>query len=495
MANNRSKRASRTVSKASSSADVTLPKTSLAGKAKAARPGTGTPKGQAITNQLTRYVAEAIDAVRTRTDVNDIIRTLTREEGLFSSAMNSMVALASRSGYRLAGFDASGAMSLAVMSAAYSVIDTIDTTHDYSEGYNDRQSLQALLATLQQDVITTGGCGAELVLDKTLFPSRIVPIGYSTITWESDGKGGRYPSQKQAGTGSSSTTDLDYPTVFIGELNRNSDEAYAVSLLRPALSQVFEFNSFLEDTHRAVNRTGHSRLITTITQDSVKKMAPPDVLADPDKLRAFYVQVKSQVEEALSGLEPEDALVSYDSVTHKVEDVGGSKSDYSALLTTLGNLLGVSLKTPATVSGLRAGGSQALSNAETLIYLKTVDAVRPPVEEIMSRALTLAVRLLGIEGYVRFEFNPIDLRPDTELEAYRMSKQKRIMERLSYGLITDAVACHELGIRPSDYLVLLSGSGFYTTDGNEATDNGERETSAGRALASDTPAASGGDDK
>lgn len=470
-----------------SGASVLLPKRNLAGKARAKRPGSDFDKGQSIRNELNSYVANAIRNIRERSDVNQIIRILMREDGLFSSAANSMVALAANSGYRLACYNAGGAMDLAVMGTAYSLLDRLSTLHDYSQGFNDKPGMQSLLTTLQIDVVGTGGCGVELVLDKTFGPERLVPVGYSTIQWEADGKGGRYPTQD------SGEIDLNLPTVFIAEHNRNADEAYAVSLLRPGLTHTINFNEFLEDTNRAVNRTGHSRLVAKLLSEKVLAAAPDQVKNDPAKRNEFFNQVRTQVEEALEGLEPEDALVAYDSVEYEVKDTGGSKADYSPMLTTLGNLLGASLKTPASVSGLRAAGGQGLSNAETLIYLKVVEAARPPVEEVMSRALTLAVRLLGVEGHVYFEFMPVNLRPEEELEAYKGTKQKRVLELLSHGLINDAEACYQLGVRPQGLIGLLAGTGFYGK--SATTGEGERESSTGRALNPGTPSKSGGDDQ
>ena len=501
MATQQNKRAasSKATKAPNSGATFVLPSKNLAGKARAQRPGSDLDRGQSISNSLNRYAANAIQNIRNRSDINEIIRTLMREDGLFSSAANSMVSLAAGSGYRLAGYDAAGAMDLSVMSMAYSMLDRFGTLHDYSQGFNDKPGVQSLLTTLQTDVIGTGGCGVELVLDKVFGPERLVPVGYSTITWEADGKGGRYPTQD------SGDINLNLPTVFVAEHNRNADEAYSVSILRPGLSHTINFNEFLEDTHRAVNRTGHSRLIASLVAEKVWAAAPDDVKNNPAKRAAYFNAVRTEVEEALAGLEPEDALVSYDSVEYSVEDIGGNKADYSVLLTTLGNLLGASLKTPATVSGLRASGGQGLSNAETLIYLKVVEAVRAPVEEVLSRALTLAIRLMGIDGYVRFEFMPVNLRPEEELEAYKGTKQKRILEMLSFGLINDAEACYELGIRPQGLMQELAGTGFYgksqtaanagTGDDQGGGSEGERSSSSGRALNPDTPSKSGGKDQ
>ena len=469
-------------------ADVILPTRNLAGKARAKRPGSDQDRGSAISNTLNTWAANAINNVQNKSDINDIIRTLIREEGLFSSAANSMVALSTGAGFRIAGYNAEGMMDLAVMGAAYSIMDRFNTLHDYSKGYNDKPGMQTLLAMMKADVVASGGCGAELVLDQQFGPERLVPIGYSTIGWVADGQGGRYPSQDNG------DVELNFPTVFVAEHNRNPDEAYAVSLLRPGLSHTMNFNSFLEDTHRSLNRTGHSRLIATLVAESVIKSLPERDRSDPKKVADAYATAKASVETALAELEPEDAIVAFDSVTFDINDTGGNKSDYTGMLTTLGNLLGAALKTPASVSGLRAGGSQALSNAETLIYLQVVQATRPPVQEIMSRALTLACRLMGVDGYVSFEFMPINLRPDSELEAYKSTKQKRVLELLSYGVINDAHACYELGIRPQGLASELAGTGFYTAKATGGTD-ADRSTSAGAALSPDTPAQSGGDDQ
>ena len=475
---------------AATGAQVILPTRNLAGKARAKRPGSDLDKGDTISNTLKRFNLNAISNISSRTDVNEIIRLLCRENGMFSSAANSMAAISVGTGFRIAGYDATGAMSLEVMGLAYSIMDAFSTLHDYSKGYNDKPGMQALLSTLQTDVITTGGCGVELVLDKEFGAERLVPIGYSTVEWEADGQGGRYPTQDGG------DIQLNIPTVFVSEHNRNADEAYSTSLLRPGLSQVMNFEGFIEDMHRTLNRTGHSRLIATIIAEKIQKMATDDIKGDVKKMGELFDIVRQQVVDALAGLEPEDAVVTFDSVTYEVKDTGGNKADYAPMIATLSNMLGASLKTPASVSGMRAEGGQGLSNAETLIYLQVTQGTRSPVEEVMSRALTLACRLQGIDGYVAFEFNPINLRPAIELEAYFGTRQKRVLELLSWGVINEAHACWELGIRPQGLNAVLAGTRFYAKDASaEPTVEPDRTTSSGAALNPGTPAKSGGADQ
>lgn len=468
-------------------ADVVLPRNKLAGKSRAKRPGYDVDRGQRIRNEHTQYVPGGIESIRSRSDVTEIIKTLLREEGLFASAGNAMVSLASNSGWKIAGYDQSGTMDIDIMGMAYVLMDRLDTMSDYSQGYNDKPASQSLINSLHLDVVTSGGCGIELVLADDFSPERLVPVAYSTMDWESDGSGGRYPTQE------SGDIDLNLPTVFIAEHNRQPSEPYSQSIMRPGLNSTIHFNEFLEDTRKTVNRVGHSRMTASIDAEKLQASAPQNIKNDDQKLQKYMADQYEAVVTALEELEPEDAVVAFDSVEFNVQDVGGSKGDYSTLLTTLGNLLGASLKTPASVTGLRATGGQGLSNAETLVYLQVVESIRSSVEEVLSRALTLSMRLLGMDGFVKFEFEPINLRPADELEAYRGTKQKRVLESLSYGLINDAQACYDLGVRPQGLQGMLAGTGFY--GGTTETGEGERETSSGRALNPDTPAQSGGDDQ
>lgn len=450
------------------------------------RPGSDLDMGQTIRNDFRTYLPSGIDSIRNRADVTEIIKTLLREEGLFSAAGNAMVALASNSGYRVAGYDMSGTMSLDVMALGYNLMDRLDTLSDYSAGYNDKPAAKSLITQLTLDNVTSGGCGLELVLAPDFSPERLVPIAYSGIEWNSNGKGGRYPTQDGG------KIELNIPTVFMAEHNRQPSEPYSASILRPGLNNTIYFNEFLEDTRRTVNRVGHSRMTATLDAEKLAASAPQDVKNDDAKMQKYMLDQYNAVEKALKDLEPEDALVAFDSVTFNVHDVGGSKADYSTFMTMLGNLLGASLKTPASVTGLRASGGQGLSNAESLSYLQVIEALRTPVQEVLSRALTLAVRLLGIEGFVKFEFMPINLRPNDELEAYKGTKQKRVLEALSWGLINDAQACFELALRPQGLQELLAGTRFYVNEKNHIGE-AERISSTGRAMNPETPAQSGGD--
>lgn len=465
-----------------------LPKR-MAGKVKSTTPASSVAARNEITNPDSRFVEEMSLVLRQRGDVNAIIKAMATEDGMMSSALFSMVQIAN-SGYKLAAYDTvTGEMSSEGTVAAYRVVNAMDTLHDYTKGYNDKVPVSALIETQLRGAALTGGVGQELVLDEHFMPSRIQPVPYETLKWFSDGKGGRRP--KQVG-GSNGDIDLNIPNFFVAESHKDSSRAYAISLFRSALKQSFMYQEFLEDLRKSVKKSGHSRLVAKLLAEKVRAAAPTEIQSDPVKLRSWMDAAKKGVEDALAEIEPDDSVVSYDSVEFKVEDTGGSKADYAPLLKLLGNLQGTAMKTPSSVSGLRSEGSQSLSNAETLTYLKTAVAICNPVEQVMSRTLTLSARLLGFNVFVKFEFNDVDLRPASELEAYFAQRQARALELLSLGKITDVEADYMLGLRHNPSAPQLSGTNFRSPNGGANNDNPDRKDAMGKDLNPGTPAKAGG---
>jgi hypothetical protein len=143
---------------------------------------------------------------------------------------------------------------------------------------------------------------------------------------------------------------------------------------------------------------------------------------------------------------------------------------------------------------MRIAGSQSLSNTESLVFIRNAQSLHRPVNEVMSRAFTLACRLFGADVYVEFRLNPINLRPEEELEAFKAMKQDNILEQLSLGFISDEEASLLLGtgFRPEN-APQLSGTFFHIrkTDPSNASLNNDP---MGRSLQSDQPTSSGGAD-
>ena len=109
---------------------------------------------------------------------------------------------------------------------------------------------------------------------------------------------------------------------------------------------------------------------------------------------------------------------------------------------------------------------------------------------MFSRLLTVAVRLYGVDCVVEFTFNDVDLRPESELEAYKVMKQSRVLQQLSLGLITDEEAAIVLtGSLPPEGSPDLSGT-FFMNQPPDLIENPDSQTSTmNKGLEPDTPAA------
>ena len=135
-----------------------------------------------------------------------------------------------------------------------------------------------------------------------------------------------------------------------------------------------------------------------------------------------------------------------------------------------------------------------MASTESALFARYCEGIQAKVNSILSRALTLALRLLGHDVYAQFSFDRVDLRPDSELETFRVLKQSRILEQLSIGMITDDDASIELtGRLPADGAQILQGTFFKTgssapSDPNLAAAQGDNNTGAqGQTLSPDGP--------
>lgn len=438
---------------------INLPRKVIATKVPVTDVGYRKENGATITDTERSYFNTSISDLRSLNQTT-AIRILTRTDGTFSAALNAYLQLGMSSGYTVTAYVAgTHQFDPAATLSAHSVLASLDTLYDYTEGFSSKQSLEGLLETLIKEVLQTGACMAELVLNKFRLPEEVVSIPINTIEWVSKADGRRFPRQIPT---SGDKIPLDLPTIFYASHAQQSNSIFPRSPFESALNMLYMYQGLLEDIFKVIRRTGHTRMVVKIVQENIMKLADPDTLADSDKLAAFFESTRKQVETLLNDLNPEDAVVMYDSAEVDSISAAGDKADYSSMLDTLSGMLASALKTMPSVLGMRIGGSQSLSNTESLVFLKMVEGVRRPVETVMSRALTLATRLVaGTDSYVKFKFKPVDLRPESELSAHRSVDFQNVLRKLSAGYITDDEAAHLTGTFPrAPGAPNLSGTGF-----------------------------------
>lgn len=474
--------------------DKVLLKTLLAGIR--SRTSTSTSEADtAISNPLTSYFNKSIATLRAVGKDMEAIRTLARTHGDVSAAVSATVRLANTP-LRMRVYDADHQLSADGSNLLRSVLVRMTNTYDYTQGYDDRASLAGAVETLLRSVPLTGACALELVLDKNRLPYRLQPVSVESLKFKTSkaNLGSTYkviPYQQ----GRDGDIELDIPTFFFAALDADAESAYPFSPMEPALNSAVYHSEVVEDIRRVVKRSGHSRLVVKLLTQELIKAAPMDVKADPAKLSQWVEETRKSVQTEIEKLSPESALVFFDTIEAEyLNSEIGASADYKPFLETLDSLLATALKTPAAIVGKRtAGGSQNTSSTESLLFIKTAEGIHQPVETVLSRALTLAVRLYGFEGYVACEFDPIDLRPDIELNAFKLMEQQRILEQLSLGFLTDVEAAELLHTGPrAPNAPELSGTLFTVGKATEPpSPNGDP---ARTALVPDTPSSAGGKD-
>jgi hypothetical protein len=328
------------------------------------------------------------------------------------------------------------------------------------------------------------------VLDKQLFPDRIQIVPFETLTFISRGDGTVYPVQRGV---TPQEVKLDIPNFWVISSHLGADSPYPRSMMEASLSTIFYYAEFIEDMRRVVRRSGHKRLVVELDAERVRAAAPDRVQNDEEKMQAHMESVRVELQNVVSSLEPEDALVMYDVAKSKELESRGEKADYTDLLQVLAGMAATSLKSNPSILGLRLQGSQSLSNTESLVFLQVARAAQVSVASFLSRALTLATRMFGTDVYVKASFAPVNLRPEDELEAFRTMRQDRILKQLSLGLLSDEEATEELGLpqRPAG-APPLSGTFFHDGASNRADEASPNADPMGRALQPDTPKKGGG---
>jgi len=475
-----------TKNKSSVGSPVILPK-ALPRRAKSATPASIAGRGKTLKRSDKSVLVNSVSDVRSSGTVIEAIRRLSEDEGVTSNAIYTAASIGNTPIKATAYDTNTNTFNPQATKAVKWIIASMNTLQDYTKKYSDKPTIRQFIEMALLDCQKTSGVGCELVLDKNRLPSYLQLVSYEQIEFKGTTDGDRVPIQKVRGQ---KDIDLNLPNFWIAELNKDPTKAYAVPILRASLNTTITNHEFIEDMRRSVNRTGHSRLVVTLDADKISATAPEEVAEDPVKLMQYLEGFQSDMQSSLAGLTPEDSLIVYNNTEVKVADIGGSKSDYVPLMKTLNNMQATSLKTPSSILGLRSDGSQSLSNIEALTYLKTISSLRGPISDVLSRALTLAVRLYGLDVYVEVEFETINLRPDDELEPYKTMKQSRQLQLLSLGIWTQEYYCHVTGHPHYDGMPDLSGTGFY--DNNSQVAQLNNSGGAERALTPSTPKKAGG---
>ena len=428
-----------------------------------------------------------ISTYRSANDTREVVRNLAASNPDLSSTVNSYLRVGIPEEYTVIARDPDGAINVEATKLAQEILRRITYLGDVTLGYNPVTDLQSLSESLAKELIQYGSMGLELGLDKQRLPTFLSPVSVTKIQFKEE-DGGVYPVQVIGGE----EISLDIPTFFYLSVDQDLLTAYSGSFIEAAIQAVLADTAFLNDLRKSMQRVIQPRLVATIIEDKVKATAPPEVISDPTKLEELYTRLLDQIGTELEGLNPEDALVTFDSVEYsmlKSETGGGdTSSTLQAVRQIIESKLAAGAKSMPAILGRDSTGTAATTS--TMLFMKSANIVRTKLNILYSRMLTQAARLMGQDVYVEFRYADLDLRPPAELEAYKAMRQSRILELLSLGLISDEEASIQLtGNLPRDGHVPLAGTMFKSGGGLVANPNSQTSTMnvAEKTLQPNTP--------
>lgn len=422
----------------------------------------------------------------------EVIRNLSATTPDLSAALNAYLRTVITPKFSAIARNQDGTANPEATKAVQQLVSRFNNLQDYTNGYAEIRSIHGVGEAMAKELRLYGSCSLELVLDRARLPYKLQPVSTTQIKWQDDGNS-TYPVQTTPG---GKEVALDIPTFFYEDLDPDLLEAYSSSPMEPAVQAVLQSTEFTNDLRRVIKRALHPRLNAEIDFEAFRKSIPLDVVGDPQKFKAYQEEFLSNIQEQLNGLEPDDVLVSYDLVKFDYLSRGNEslEREYSTLEGISNGKMASGAKVPGAVLG-HGAGSQNIASSETMLFLKYAQGTQIHVNAIISRALTLGARLMGHDVYVEFSFEKADLRPDSELAAFRAMDQSRVLELLSLGLMTDEEASIQLtGQLPPVGAPKLSGTGFrsggggvnqnpYSTTGSQGT----TQDTAGQRQQPETP--------
>ena len=445
-------------------------------------------KGESAVQREDRRLASSdIVGYRTSADSRKVLRDLAATSPDLAGTRSSYLRVGIPEKYSVLARDLDGEINPEATRLAQEILRSITFLGDATLGYNPVTDLQSLSESLGLELVTYGAMGLELALDKQRSPLYLTPVSVTKIKFREE-DGGVYPFQEIGGEEFS----LDIPTFFYLSLDQDLLTPYAASYFEPAIQSVLADAQFLNDLRRSMVRSIHPRLVAEIIEEKVKASLDPAILEDAEELTEFYGNLIRSIQSTLSGLQPEDAIVSFDFIKYSTMEQKGHNiaETLSTVQKLLESKLAAGAKTMPAIMGRADTGTSATTS--TMLFLKNADVVRRKLNVLYSRMLTQAVRLMAHDVFVEFRYDDIDLRPQAELEAYKSMKQSRVLELLSIGFLTDEAACVELtGNLPPVGFKPLSGTMFKAAAPAIAANPDSQTSNMGGAkdnLKPDTPA-------
>ena len=396
---------------------------------------------------------------RVSQDSRALLKDLVKYDSDMSATIHAFLTTANTEP-RFYVYDAEGNLDREGQKALDQIITGLTIRRDYSTGFVITKSLRQIAEELRYMVLLRGGLGAELVFDKLLVPFEIRHVDLATVEWFEKSAGVYKPQQRPPGA--SEAINLDVPNFFVQYYRQNPTEIYPESIFVSSINTIAARQQVINDLYRIMQKTGYPRIEVSVVEEVLRKNAPSEMQQSEDKMRQWLNARLTEIAGDLSNMRPDAAYVHFDAIEAKILNEKGPNTSMNveSVISVLDSQNQAALKTMSTIIGKGEGGVNTAS-VEARVFSMAAESLNGPIADLFTEMFTLALRMLGYEGYTICEFDPVELRPATELEPQLVLRSGRLRQDLSDGLITDD-EYHIMmynRLRP-DAVPELSGTGF-----------------------------------
>lgn len=445
-----------------------------------------TSSGRALTRPDRRLINKDVTSYRNGKDTLTVIRDFATTTPDLSASVDAYLRTAITPNYTAVAKNPDGTFNTEATTALQTLLVKLDILKSYDEGFSNISSIRSLSEALGKEGRYYGAMALELVLDKAKLPSKLQAVSVATLKFKVTNDG-LQPIQEI----DSKEINLDIPTFFYVSLDQDLLTPYSGSPLEPALQPILFMQEFMNDLRRIVRNAIHPRIKVTLDSQQILSEMPAKYRETDENMQQYMSAVVADVADRINSLAPEDAFVATDTVNIEYLTAGNISHDteMTALKNIINDKISAGSKTLPSILG-HGSSSSNIASVETLLFMKSAEGLQFALNNIFSQALTLAVRLYGYDVYVEFSYDRIDLRPDSELEAFKAMRQSRVLELLSLGMMTDEEASITLtGKLPHADAPKLSGTGFKHSQSNTSNNpySGTSQGTLNQNLDSDAP--------
>ena len=327
-----------------------------------------------------------------------------------------------------------------------SLIERLNYEDDWAEGFSQASTLLDQIGRIGRNLLTSDNSSAAIFVeidDKSYEVKNFKPLDCDRIYFE-----------KPLNTFANVAKKKSYPIPYFYENNQkvyldcinflwqpldpDAEELAGNNPLRPALRNTFTKIEFLENLRKVLKNQAWPKIKVVLDGEAAVNQAPMEIRNDAKQLVEFLNDYLANVKDQLTNIEVDQNLVVWDTIVEMSFLESKNNFDPRPIASLLDSEAISALKAPPSTVG--KGGStrtgEGLASAELVIFRRSIKALRRNIENIYSRAFTLALRLKGLQGYAKFRMKDFTLRPADELAQYDQIRQENIIRAWILGSIS-----------------------------------------------------------